>query len=73
MTQWPLHPEKPGQFPPLPLYDGEKVINPNLSHRDMEQLYDSIYRAGSELHRAPLARGRSSFYVAPHHAMCRSP
>ena len=36
--QWPLHPEKPGKFPPLPLYDGDKVINPDLSHRDMEQL-----------------------------------
>lgn len=36
--QWPLHPEKPGKFPPLPLFDGEKVINPNLSHRDLEQL-----------------------------------
>src|SRR5580704_6580984 len=36
--QWPLHPEKPGKFPPLPLYEGDKVINPNLSHRDMEQL-----------------------------------
>jgi len=36
--QWPLHPEKPGKFPPLPLYDGDKVVNPNISHRDMEQL-----------------------------------
>jgi arylsulfatase A-like enzyme len=36
--QWPLHPEKPGTFPPLPLIDGEKVINPNVSHRDMEKL-----------------------------------
>src|SRR5258708_3900720 len=36
--QWPLHPEKPGKFPPLPLYEGDKVINPALSHRDMEQL-----------------------------------
>src|SRR5262245_1667289 len=36
--QWPLHPEKPGAFPPLPLIEGEQVINPNLSHRDMEQL-----------------------------------
>jgi arylsulfatase len=36
--QWPLHPEKPGKFPPLPLYDGDKVINDNLSHRDMEKL-----------------------------------
>ena len=36
--QWPLHPEKPGKFPPLPLIEGDKVINPDLSHRDMEQL-----------------------------------
>ena len=36
--QWPLHPEKPGKFPPLPLYEGDKVINPGISHRDMEQL-----------------------------------
>jgi arylsulfatase A-like enzyme len=36
--QWPLHPEKPGKFPPLPLYDGDKIINPGISHRDMEQL-----------------------------------
>jgi len=36
--QWPLHPEKPGKFPPLPLYEGDKVINPDVSHRDMEQL-----------------------------------
>lgn len=36
--QWPLHPEKPGKFPPLPLFDGDQIINPGLSHRDMEQL-----------------------------------
>ena len=36
--QWPLHPEKPGVFPPLPLIEGDQVINPGLSHRDMEQL-----------------------------------
>lgn len=36
--QWPLHPEKPGKFPPLPLYDGDTIINPDISHRDMEQL-----------------------------------
>ena len=36
--QWPLHPEKPGKFPPLPLYDGDRIVNPDLSHRDMEQL-----------------------------------
>ncbi len=36
--QWPFHPEKPGFFPPLPLLEGDRVINPGLSHRDMEQL-----------------------------------
>jgi arylsulfatase A-like enzyme len=36
--QWPLHPEKPGKFPPLPLYDGDTVIDPDVTHRDMEQL-----------------------------------
>ena len=36
---WPLHPEaKPGSYPPLPLYDGERVTNPDLSHADQEQL-----------------------------------
>src|SRR4029079_487451 len=35
---WPLHPEKPGAFPPLPLIEGERVGNPNVSHRDMERL-----------------------------------
>jgi len=36
--QWPLHPEKPGGFPPLPLIEGEKVVNAALSYRDMERL-----------------------------------
>jgi arylsulfatase A len=36
--QWPLNPEKPGKFPPLPLMEGDKVINPDLSHREMEKL-----------------------------------
>lgn len=36
--QWPLHPEKPGVFPPLPLIEGERVIDPDISHRDMEKL-----------------------------------
>ena len=36
---WPLHPEaKPGSYPPLPLFDGEQVTNPDLSHADQEQL-----------------------------------
>lgn len=36
---WPEHPEaKPGSFPPLPLFDGERVMNPNVSHADQRQL-----------------------------------
>lgn len=36
---WPLHPEaKAGSYPPLPLFDGERVTNPDLSHADQEQL-----------------------------------
>lgn len=36
--QWPLHPEKPGVFPPLPLFDGEEIVDPDVNHREMEQL-----------------------------------
>lgn len=36
--QWPLHPEKPGKFPPLPLYEGDKIIDEDVTHREMEQL-----------------------------------
>ncbi|MGB9603132.1 MAG: sulfatase family protein [Limisphaerales bacterium] len=36
---WPLHPEaKPGTYPPLPLYENETIINPNVLPRDQEQL-----------------------------------
>jgi arylsulfatase A-like enzyme len=36
--EWPFHPEKPGVFPPLPLFEGDRVINPGISKQDMEQL-----------------------------------
>jgi len=36
---WPFHPEaKPGSYPPLPLIDGTKTINGNVTHKDQEQL-----------------------------------
>jgi arylsulfatase A-like enzyme len=35
---WPYHPEKPGGFPPLPLIDGARVVNANVTARDQEQL-----------------------------------
>ena len=36
--EWPFHPEKPGVFPPLPLFDGDKIVNPGITKEDMEQL-----------------------------------
>src|SRR5262249_10822348 len=36
--QWPFHPEKPGFFPPLPLFDGDRVVNPGITMKDLEQL-----------------------------------
>ncbi len=36
---WPFHPTaKPGAYPPLPLIDGDRVVNPNVTHKDQEQL-----------------------------------
>ena len=36
---WPLHPEaKPGTYPPLPLYENERVKIPEVSHADQCQL-----------------------------------
>ncbi|HYH69345.1 MAG TPA: sulfatase [Urbifossiella sp.] len=36
---WPFHPEvKAGTFPPLPLFDGEKVANPNVTAADQSRL-----------------------------------
>lgn len=36
---WPHHPEaKPGTYPPLPMYENEKIVNPNVSAEDQTQL-----------------------------------
>jgi len=36
---WPLHPEaKPGTYPPLPLYENERVKIPEVGHADQCQL-----------------------------------
>ncbi|HEV3384870.1 MAG TPA: sulfatase, partial [Gemmata sp.] len=36
---WPSHPEaKAGTYPPLPLLDGEKIVNPNVMAADQAQL-----------------------------------
>ncbi len=36
---WPFHPEaKPGSYPPLPLFENEKVVNPNVQPADQAKL-----------------------------------
>lgn len=36
---WPLHPEaNPGRYPPLPLIEGDIVVQPDLGHEEQNQL-----------------------------------
>lgn len=35
---WPLHPEVGSMFPDLPLFDGERVVNPRMLDADQNQL-----------------------------------
>lgn len=35
---WPHHPESPKNWPPLPLIEGNRVINKDVTHADQEQL-----------------------------------
>jgi arylsulfatase A len=36
---WPFHPEaKPGSYPPLPLIEGDRAINPNVTAKEQAQL-----------------------------------
>ncbi len=36
---WPEHPTaRPGTYPPLPLIEGERVVNANVTHEDQAQL-----------------------------------
>ncbi|MCW5559789.1 MAG: sulfatase, partial [Verrucomicrobiae bacterium] len=62
---WPYHPEaRPGQYPPLPLFDGERPVKVGLTAEDQEQLttqYAERAVAFIERHKA-----RPFFlYVAP--------
>ena len=54
---WPYHPEaKPGTYPPLPLIEGEKIVDPEVTPEDQRRLTDAVHRARRLLHRA--AQGR---------------
>ncbi len=35
---WPHHPTAGSHYPPLPLIEGEKIINPNVTHEDQTHL-----------------------------------
>ena len=36
---WPFHPEaKPGAYPPLPLIEGDRIVNPNVTAKEQSQL-----------------------------------
>jgi arylsulfatase A len=36
---WPFHPDaKPGSYPPLPLFDGSRIVNPSVTSGEQAQL-----------------------------------
>ena len=35
---WPFHPQNPSAFPPLPMIEGEKTVNPNVTAEDQAQI-----------------------------------
>jgi arylsulfatase len=35
---WPFHPQNPRAYPPLPMIEGDKVVNPEVTSADQEQI-----------------------------------
>ena len=35
---WPFHPQNPRAYPPLPMIEGEKTVNPEVTAADQEQI-----------------------------------
>ena len=35
---WPYHPENPGGYPPLPLYENEEIVDKDVTHEDQTHL-----------------------------------
>ena len=35
---WPFHPQNPAAYPPLPMIDGDKVVNPEVTAADQAQM-----------------------------------
>ncbi len=62
---WPRHPEaKPGTYPPLPMIEGDKLVDPDVSAEDQDQLTTRYTeRAVSFIHRN---RDRPFFFYLAH-------
>jgi len=61
---WPHHPEKPRDYPPLPLIEGDRVVDPDLTPDDQR----GLTRAYADRAVAFLRRNRDRpffFYLAP--------
>ena len=35
---WPFHPQNPRAYPPLPMFEGERIVNPEMTAADQEQM-----------------------------------
>ena len=72
---WPHHPEaKPGTYPPLPLFDGERVVDAEVSPEDQATLTArATARAVEFIDRAGTAADGRPFFVYLAHSMPHVP
>ena len=49
---WPLHPTAGKNFPDLPLIEGTRVVNADVTDEDQNQLTTLVHRARRAVHRA---------------------
>ena len=68
---WPFHPEaKKGAYPPLPMIEGDKVIDPEVTPEDQTQLTTQYTeRAVDFIHRSK----DKPFFLYLAHSMCHVP
>lgn len=62
---WPYHPEaKAGTYPPLPLFDGERIVDPEMTPEDQNQLTTQYTRRAVDFIQAN--RDRPFFLYVAH-------
>jgi arylsulfatase A-like enzyme len=61
---WPRHPETPKSYPPLPLIDGDRVVDPDITPGDQARLTESFAERAVAFIRRNRDR-RYFFYLAP--------